>query len=118
MLHLATFGWLGPVPHLLQALHPLQVLQAPQPAQLPPQERFPAFLSRIMLRIRSPTISIMTAMSTILIRLADSHANIGSLPFGEGWQRCGREQQNLTALPEKNIWWEKKERGYYFTVSF
>ncbi len=101
MLHLATFGQLGAAPHLLQALHPPQ---APQEAQLPPQECFPAFLSRIMLRIRSQTISAMTATSTILIRLADSHANIGSLPFGEGWQRCGREQQNLTALPEKNIW--------------
>lgn len=60
-----------------QALHPLQ---APQLAQLPPQEDFPAFLSRIMLRMRRPVISAMTAIKTILMRLAESHANIGSLP--------------------------------------
>ncbi len=77
VFHGTLFTRFGIVPHLVQALHPLQ---APQLAQLPPQALFPAFLSRIMLRTRSPTISTMTETSTILIRLADSHTNIGSLP--------------------------------------
>ena len=64
--------------HLLQVLHPLQT---PQLAQLPPQEHLPAFLSRIILRISIPVISTMTAIRTILIRLAESHANIISHPF-------------------------------------
>ena len=48
--------------HFSQALQPLQ---APQPAQLPPQLGFPAFLSRIMLRIKRPVTSTMTAMRMI-----------------------------------------------------
>ncbi len=64
-------------PHWLQELHPPQ---APQEAQLPPQELLPAFLSRIMPRISRATISTMTATSAILMRLADNQANIRSLP--------------------------------------
>ena len=54
-------------PHLAQALHPLQ---APQ---LPPQELLPAFLSRTMPRIKKPTTRTMTAIRTMLMRLADKH---------------------------------------------
>ena len=58
-------------PHLAQALHPLQ---APQlPPQLPPQELLPAFLSRTMPRIKKPTTRTMTAIRTMLMRLADKH---------------------------------------------
>ena len=65
---------------LLQALQALHPLQAPQFAQLPPQEDFPAFLSRIIPRISSAVISTMTAISTMLMRLAESQANTGSHP--------------------------------------
>ena len=91
------------VPHVPQALHPLQ---APQEAQLPPQEDFPAFLSRTMLRMRRPVISAITATRTILMRLAESHANIGSHPLEEG-QRCEGKGRNLTAPPD-----EETERFY------
>ena len=64
-------------PRWLQELHPPQ---APQEAQLPPQELLPAFLSRIMPRISRATTSTMTAISAILTRLADNHADIRSLP--------------------------------------
>ena len=68
----------GIAAQLPQELHPLQ---APQPAQLPPQESFPAFLSRIMLRIIRPTVSAMTATRKILMRLAHSHVNTESHPY-------------------------------------
>jgi hypothetical protein len=74
--------------HLLQVLHPLQT---PQLAQLPPQELLPAFLSRIMLRISIPVISTITAIRTILIRLAESQANILSRPFISA---AARESEN------------------------
>ena len=74
--------------HLLQVLHPLQTLQL---AQLPPQELLPAFLSRIMLRISIPVISTITAIRTILIKLAESQANILSHPFISA---AARESEN------------------------
>jgi hypothetical protein len=63
-----------PSPHLPQEP------QAPQLPQLPPQEDLPAFLSRIMPRISSVTISARTATSTMLMRFAESQVNTGSLP--------------------------------------
>jgi hypothetical protein len=59
----------------------LQALQAPQQAQLPPQALFPAFLSRIMLRISSTTIAATNAIRTMLIRLAESQLSMVSLPL-------------------------------------
>jgi hypothetical protein len=59
----------------------LQALQAPQQAQLPPQALFPAFLSRIMLRISSTTITAIAAMRTIFTRLAESQLSMVSLPL-------------------------------------
>ena len=81
--------------HLLQALHPLQT---PQLAQLPPHELLPAFLSRIILRISSPVISTITAIRTILIRFAESQANIKITSFqSSGSAVSGFD--TLTALP-------------------
>ena len=59
----------------------LQALQAPQQAQLPPQALFPAFLSRIMLRISNTTIAAMNAIRAMLIRLAESQLSMVSLPL-------------------------------------
>jgi hypothetical protein len=59
----------------------LQALQAPQQAQLPPQALFPAFLSRIMLRISSTTITAIAAMRTMFTRLAESQLSMVSLPL-------------------------------------
>jgi hypothetical protein len=84
-----------------------QELQAPQEAQLPPQEDFPAFLSRIMPRISSTTTAAITATRRMLIRLAESQPSIQSRPsipakglvYGYKWQRCGKEGEDFTALP-------------------
>ena len=75
-------------PRWLQALHPPQ---APQEAQLPPQELLPAFLSRIMPRSSRPTISTRTATSTILIQLAESQisSSITSLTRGDAVREEG-----------------------------
>jgi hypothetical protein len=59
----------------------LQAVQAPQQAQLPPQALFPAFLSRIMLRISSTTITAIAAMRTMFTRLAESQLSMVSLPL-------------------------------------
>jgi hypothetical protein len=72
-------------PHLAQALHPLQ---APQLAQLPPQEDFPAFLSRIMPRSNRPTIRTSPATSTILIQLAESQISISITFFQISLAEC------------------------------
>ncbi len=79
LTHFFTFALsprCAPTWHLPQALH------APQAAQFPPQELLPVFLSRIILRISRNVTAAMTAMRTILIRLADSQASMGSHPFG------------------------------------
>ena len=106
MLLTALFESLFKVLQCAQELHPLQ---APQEAQLPPQELLPAFLSRIMLRISRPTIRTMTATRTILIRLAESHVSTGSHPFGKRAARRPRVLSHRAA-----IW---RERGKMeFTV--
>ena len=89
----------GIVLHVLQALHPLQV---PQHEQLPPQKLFPAFLSRIMPRIRRPVIKAMITISTMLIRFAESQVNIETHPL-RGGQRCEGRVRTRTALPYGEI---------------
>ena len=102
-----------PVAHLL--LHVLQPVQAPQQAQLPPQGLFPAFLSRIMLRIRRPIISAITAIRRRLIQFAEIHMIIASHPFKalaapgeerdeqlEEKQPCRGETQDQAANPDGN----------------
>jgi hypothetical protein len=100
-----------PVAHLL--LHALQPVQAPQQAQLPPQGLFPAFLSRIMLRIRRPIISAITAIRRRLIQFAEIHMIIASHPF-KALAAPGEERENLTTLPLER---EKLWVSVYCTVS-
>ena len=54
--------------------HPLH------PPQLPPQEDFPLFLSRIMLRMIAPQITISTSVITMVERLPISHSSIAVPP--------------------------------------
>ena len=56
-------------------------LHAPQEEQFPPQEHFPAFRSRIMLRIARPTASTRTATITRLTRLPVSHESTVTPPY-------------------------------------
>ena len=76
---------------ILQLPQVLQPTQAPQEAQLPPQERFPAFLSRTMPRISRATINVMTATSIRLIQLAESQASISITSFKRGRGAVRRE---------------------------
>lgn len=76
-------------------------LQAPQLAQSQPQEDFPAFLLRIILRSTRPTISTRTAIRTTLIIKNTSFRKSGA----------GREEVATPTAP-------REEMDTYFTVSF
>lgn len=54
--------------------------QPEQPGQLPPQEGLPCFLSFIMCRITSATMTISTTQTAIVPKLPASHISIAIPP--------------------------------------
>ena len=71
--------------------HPLH------PPQLPPQEDFPLFLSRIMLRMIAPQITISTSVITMVERLLLSHSSIAVPPNFKTWIPNAPRNANYTS---------------------